>query len=419
MSRGESQPVSASDIASPRPVPVSDPVPTRRGGTRAFIVLAVLGVLVIGGIGAYAFFTSGQESTDDAMVEADVVALTARVGGVVKRLIAHDNQLVRKGDTLLEIDEADFAARVAQARADLDTAVAQAAAADAQRRVVEANARGGFRSAQAQVSGSASAVQAADSQIAAAEAALVRAQADARKTDADLTRAKELIATEAIARQQLDNAQFADESAQAMVVQARANLTSAQEAKRAAESRVGEAEGRLSQTTSVESQIAAARAAADLAHGHVKAAGAALQLAELQLSYTKVVAPEDGLVTQLTAREGGLVQMGQPLAQVVPNQTYVVANFKETQIDEMRPGNRATVEVDAYPGRALEAVVESLAGGTGSRFSMIPPDNASGNFVKVVQRVPVRLAWKVVPDVPLKAGLSATVTVHIDQSASH
>lgn len=418
MNQGEPPVLSEPDVQGPRSVHTADPPPRRRGGARAFIVLGTLAVLLVGGIGAYAVFTAGRESTDDAMVEADVVAVTARVGGVVRQLIAHDNQLVKKGELLLQLDDADFAAKVAQARADVETAVAQAAAADAQRQIVGASARGGFRSAQAQVSGSSSGVQAADAQIAAAEAALAKAQADARKADADLTRAKELMATEAIARQQFDNAQFAYESAQAGVLQARANLANAQEAKRTAEGRVGEAEGRLSQTTPVGAQIAAAQAAADLAHARVKSADAVLQLAELQLSYTKVFAPEDGFVTQLTARQGGLVQFGQPLAQVVPNQTHVVANFKETQIDAMQPGNRATVEIDAYPGRKLEAVVESLAGGTGARFSMIPPDNASGNFVKVVQRVPVRLAWKLQPDVALKAGLSAQVTVFVGMDAS-
>jgi membrane fusion protein (multidrug efflux system) len=232
------------------------------------------------------------------------------------------------------------------------------------------------------------------------------------KAERDLTRAKELVATDAIARQQLDAAQVAYDSAQAAVTQARANVIATQEAKRAAESRVTEAQARVSQSTPVGEQIAAAHANAQLADARVAAAQAAVQLAELQLSYTKVVAPDDGLVTQLTAREGGLVQPGQPLAQLVPSESYVVANFKETQIDGMRPGDRADVHIDAYPGRTFAASVESLAGGTGSRFSLIPPDNASGNFVKVVQRVPVRLAWKTPPDVALKAGLSANVTVY-------
>lgn len=174
-----------------------------------------------------------------------------------------------------------------------------------------------------------------------------------------------------------------------------------------------EAEARVSQTTPVGPQIEAAQSSAALADARVTAAEAALKLAELQLSYTTVTAPNDGMVTQLGARVGALVQAGQPLAQLVPATTYVVANFKETQIDRMRPGDQASVTIDAYPGRTFHATVESLAGGTGSRFSLIPPDNASGNFVKVVQRVPVRLTWTSEPDVALRAGLSADVTVSV------
>ncbi len=382
-------------------------------GKRAFIALGAIALFVLVGIGAYALVTAGRENTDDAVVEADVVAVTARVSGVIAELMVHDNQLVKKGDPLLVLDDKDLVARLTQARAEWQTATAQAAGAHAQEQIVQATAPGSLRGAQAQVSGSSSAVQSADAQIAVAQAEVARAQAEAVKAGRDLARAKELVAVDAIARQQLDAAQVAYDSAEAALTRARANVTAAQEAKRAAESRVAEAQARVSQSKPVSEQIAAAHANALLADAHVGSAQAAVQLAELQLSYTKVVAPEDGLVTQLTAREGGLVQTGQPLAQLVPNRSYVVANFKETQIDGMRPGDRADLRIDAYPGRTFEAAVESLAGGTGSRFSLIPPDNASGNFVKVVQRVPVRLAWKTPPDVPLKAGLSANVTVYL------
>src|SRR5262249_48732674 len=157
------------------------------------------------------------------------------------------------------------------------------------------------------------------------------------------------------------------------VAQAQANLASAQQARQMAVSHVAEAEGRLSQSAPVNAQIAAARAAADLARAHAEAAEAALKEAELQLSYTRVVAPHDGTVTQLSAREGGLVQAGQPLAQIVPNDTYVVANFKETQIERMHPGDGAEVDIDAYPGHPLHAKVETVSSATGARFSLMPP----------------------------------------------
>jgi len=370
----------------------------------------------VGGIVAYTYANSNREGTDDAVVEADVVAVTARVPGLVSKLLVEDNQRVKVGDPILELDASDLSARAAQARAELQTAQAQAAGAHAQEPVVAATARGGLESAQAQMSASSSAVQAADAQIAVAQAATVRAQAEVDKADRDLVRAKELVASDAIARQQLDVAQLAADAAHAALRQAQANVIAVQESKRSAESRVAEAKARVSQTTPVGQQIETAKSAATLADARVAAAEAALKLAELQLSYTKVVAPADGLVTQLTARVGGLIQAGQPLAQLVPARTYIVANFKETQIDRMRPGNPAEVRIDAYPGRTFEAAVDSLAAGTGSRFSLMPPDNASGNFVKVVQRVPVRLEWKAEPDVALKAGLSADVTVTVGEN---
>lgn len=383
----------------------------RRRGMRAFIILGAILVVVVTAIVAYAFMTAGEESTDDAAVEADVVAVTSRVSGVVATVMARDNQEVAKGDALLELDQADFKARLEQSTADLETARAQAAGADAQVQVVEASARGGLRTAQAQVAAAGSAVESADSDIAAAHAAVAKAQAEETKTARDLERAKELIATDAIARQQLDAAQLAHDAAAAAAAQAAANLARTEQMKRATQSRVSEAEGRLSQSTPVEAQIAAAHAAAALAHAHVTAAEAAVNLVRLQLSYTRIVAPAAGFVTQLTAREGGLIQMGQPLAQLVPNDTYVVANFKETQIRAMRPGDPVEVDVDAYPGHPLEGVVQSLAGGTGARFSILPPDNASGNFTKVVQRVPVLVRLDAHPGLELRPGQSASVTV--------
>ncbi len=160
-------------------------------------------------------------------------------------------------------------------------------------------------------------------------------------------------------------------------------------------------------------QYGAALAGVDLARARVRSAEAAADLAKLQLSYTVLRAPADGTVSRLQARAGQIVQPGQVCAQLVPDRTYVVANFKETQTGRIRPGQRVEIDVDAYSGRKLEGKVESLSGGTGARFALLPPDNASGNFVKVVERVPVRIAWASPPaNLALRAGLSANVTVH-------
>ena len=174
--------------------------------------------------------------------------------------------------------------------------------------------------------------------------------------------------------------------------------------------------GRVTQSAPIEAQIGASRANADLAHARVDGASASLDLAKLQLSYTKIVAPSDGLASKLSVHAGQLVSVGQPVVELVPITTYVIANFKETQIGKMRPGQRARIEIDAFPHRDFEGRVESLSGGTGSSFSLLPADNASGNFVKVVQRVPVRIAWVNPPtDLVLRAGLSVDATVYVDQ----
>jgi membrane fusion protein (multidrug efflux system) len=162
----------------------------------------------------------------------------------------------------------------------------------------------------------------------------------------------------------------------------------------------------------VDAQLAVARANADLARANVTAAEAAQALADLQLSYATIVAPSDGRLSKLAVRPGQQLQAGQQVVTLVPSATYVVANFKETQVGQMRPGQRAEITIDAFPGRTFEGRVESTSPGTGARFSMLPADNATGNFVKVVQRMPVKVAWLNLPgDVPLAAGLSADVTV--------
>jgi membrane fusion protein (multidrug efflux system) len=309
----------------------------------------------------------------------------------------------------------DLAAKEAQAAAELETTKAQAVAADAQLDVVEHTAKGGLSSARANVSLSSVKVQSAEAQIASAKAGLLKAQADLRQREQDLARQKELRAANAVPQERLDNAQDAEDSARAAVAQAEAGLNNANEARREALSGVDEAKGRLDQSAPISAQIQVARAQADLAHARVKSAEAAHELASLQLSYTKVVAPNDGTVSKLTAREGAQVQPGQAVAELVPPATYVVANFKETQIGRMKVGDRVDVDVDTFPGRHFSGTVTSLSGGTGSRFSLLPPDNASGNFVKVVQRVPVRIAWAQAPDVFMRAGLSADVTVHVSK----
>ena len=393
-------------------VPAADVAPAKKNKARPYIILgAIVGValavyLLVGWLGR------GKETTDDAQVDGDVVAVSTRVSGAVLKVHATDNEAVTKGQLLVEIDPADYTARVKEAEAELAAAQAQARAADAQVSIVEATSKGGLSFARAQLSGSATSVAGADADVAAAQAALARAQAQANQADLDLARDEGLLKDQAIPRAQVDMARSNAQAARAAVAQVQAQIAAAKEMKRTAQTHIVESAARVEQSAPVDAQVAQVRANADLAHARVDSADAALTQAKLQLSYTRIEAPTDGTLSRLAAHDGQLVQAGQQVVSVVPSATYVLANFKETQVGAMRSGQRAEIVVDAYPGRTFEGKVDSTSPGTGARFSLLPPDNASGNFVKVVQRLPVKIAWVNVPaDVKLAAGMSADVTV--------
>jgi membrane fusion protein (multidrug efflux system) len=398
---------------APAVVAAVEPAPPARK-RKPFIILGVIAVLAVTGFGGYRAMTAGRESTDDAQVAADIVAIAPRVAGMIAHVHVHENQPVKKGDLLVELDPGDYEARAQQAEAELATAQAQQQAADAQVAIVDATSKGGLASARAALTGSNAGVGSADAQLASAKAAAARADAEQRKAEIDLQRAQLLRKADAVPQAQLDSAQIAVDAARAAKAQADAEVALAQDSRRGAASRVVEAQGRVNQSAPVAPQIAAARAGAALAAARVRGAAGALALAKLQLGYTRIVAPADGYASKLTARDGQMVAVGQPLVELVPTTTYMVANFKETQIGQMRPGQPATIEIDAFPGEKLTGRVESLSGGTGASFSLLPPDNATGNFVKVVQRVPVRIALTNPPGgLVLRPGLSADVTVDV------
>jgi membrane fusion protein (multidrug efflux system) len=392
--------------------PSANVVPAARNRVRPYLVLGGIVAVALVAYGVFAWLTRGQQNTDDAQIDADVVAISTRVMGTVLRVLVTDNQQVKKGALLAEIDPADLAAKEKQAEAELAAARAQAQAADAQVAIISATSKGGLSAARAQLSGSATSVARANAEIASARAALVRAQAQASLAETDLARAESLLKDQAIPKAQVDTARSNAQAANAAVAQAQAQLAAAEDAKSTAVTRITESQAHVEQSTPVEAQLATVHANADLAHARVESAEAALQIAKLQLSYTRIEAPADGTLSRLAVHEGQLMQAGQQVVVIVPNTTYVVANFKETQVGLMQRGQRASIAVDAYPGRVFEGRVDSTSPGTGARFSLLPPDNASGNFVKVVQRVPVKIAWEnVPPDVKLPAGLSVDVTV--------
>jgi membrane fusion protein (multidrug efflux system) len=379
---------------------------------RIYFIIAVAVVVLLIGYVIYALMTSGKETTDDAQVAADVVPVAARVAGQVVAVYIRENQLVHRGDLIAEIDPSDAQVKVAQAQGDLDTALAQAADADARVAIARANAQGGFTAAQAGVQSSKDSADSAAAAISEARAAVARAEANAEKARLDYARAQELGAKGDISSSQVDAARAAHETAQADLAQARARLREVENQYQAAQSNIKQAQGRFVQSAPVAAQVAAAEAQARLAHAKVQTARAALQSAQLTLSYTKITAPVDGLASKLSVHPGSYVTVGQPIVQLVPRQTYVIANFKETQLKSMRVGQRAVIKVDALGGKQFEGRVESVSGGTGATFSLLPPDNASGNFVKVVQRIPVRISWNGPPADVVPAGSSTEVTVY-------
>ena len=384
----------------------------KKSSTRPYLILCA--VIAIGIVGYLVFtaITRGKENTDDAQVDADVVPIAVRVGGQVMKVAVVDNQVVKKGDLLVEIDPRDLQAKSKQAEAELAAAKAQAQAADAQVAIVSSSAKGGLSAAKAALSGSAASVGGADAQIASAKANITKAQAEASRADLDLKRAEALRKDDAIPQAQLDTQRTNRDSANAALAAAQAQLQMYNEQKINAQTRVSESAARVEQSTPVDAQLDTAKANADLAHARVASAEAQLSFAQLQLSYTRIEAAADGVLSRIAVREGQLLQPGQQVVALVPTTTYIVANFKETQLGQMKAGQKVKIDIDAYPGRDLEGVVASTAPGTGARFSLLPPDNASGNFVKVVQRVPVKITWTNLPqDLHPSAGMSADVTV--------
>ena len=405
---------SATFPATPPVEPAHVAVHRQKVGVRRVVIVGSIGAIAVDVFFLHLVMTSSEQTTDDAIVDADVVGVSVRVSGLVTHLRVQENTLVKKGDTIAELDTVELAARVQQAEGELAAATAQAETAAAQQKVTEAGARGGLSSARAQVLTAKAQLASSAAQIDAVHAQYTHAQAAATKAQNDFARMQKLREGGAATQEALDNSAAALEAANAQLMGATANLAVANESRSVAASRVQEAGGALDANAPLDAKIAAAKGNAEIARARVTSAQAALDLARMMLSYTTIVAPNDGMVSRVSLREGQLVSNGQSVASLVPTATYIVANYKETQIGAMKPGQKVDIEVDALPGKKLQGEVESLAAATGSRFSLLPPDNAAGNFVKVVQRVPVRIKWTNAGDVPLRAGMSATTTVHTD-----
>jgi len=393
---------------------------------RKWAPIGALAIIILG-VGAYWFY-SGRESTDDAQVDGHITQVAARVGGTVMAINVKDNQRVKAGDVLVQIAPDDY--QIALERASAELADAEAAlqvaavgipmAATTIASDVRA-AGGGVEQAQAGVTLAEGDLAASKSRLSSAQAHQREKQADATKAQRDVERLKGLVAKDEISQQQFDAATAAADSARAAAEAASADVTAAQHGVEMAAGRITQARAGASQAQAALSaagtgpqQVTATRARAAAAAARVKQAQAAMAQAKLNLDYATVKAPADGVVSKKSIEVGQVVQPGQPLLAIVQlDDVWVTANFKETQLRDIRVGQRAFVSVDAL-GKKFPAHVDSVAPATGAKFSLLPAENATGNYVKVVQRVPVKLVFEpnADPDHQLRPGLSSTTTVY-------
>ena len=348
--------------------------PSNGKGKRVAVIAVVIVIICAIGAGLWWWLNRDLVSTDDAFVQADIVQVAPRVTGTVAEVYVRDNQHVEKGAPLFTLDPADYQARLASAEASLQAA--KAAYASSQRELAVTR----------QTSG-------ADTER--AEAALQTARAEASRANADAERYRKLYAKREVSRQQLDQANTAATSATA---------------------RVREAKAQLDQARTAPDQIALKQSQASTAEARIAEAEAQVEQARLNLSYTDIRAPQAGKIAQKSVLAGSHVNAGQAALAVVADNPWVVANFKETQLTRMRVGQPVRIEVDAFPEHEFEGRLESIQSGTGPTFSLLPPQNATGNFVKIVQRVPVKIVFErngQLDDVELSPGMSAVPTVNV------
>ena len=390
---------------------------------------ALIVVIALVGVGIWLFVTAGRETTDDAQVDAHVTQIAARVGGTVLRVLVEDNRPVDAGATLVEIDPRDYQVAVDRAHAALADAEAAAIAAQSEVPITSASAgsnlataRGGVVQATSGVAAAQKQVEAAQARVASNQAKLREQEATAAKATRDVERLRGLLAKDEVSQQQFDAAQAeadaaraASDSARSQVAEAEAGVLVAQSQLEHARAGEQQAQASLSAARTAPQQVRQMTARAEAAQAQVKQAKAALEQAELNLQYATIKAPVGGIVSRKSVEVGQVIQAGQPLMAIIPlENVWVTANFKETQLEHMRAGQKATVAVDAYGGQKFTGHVDSIAAATGARFSMLPPENATGNFVKVVQRVPVKIVLDAGqdPDHKLRPGMSVVPTVY-------
>jgi membrane fusion protein (multidrug efflux system) len=378
-----------------KPLPSSEkdfhtrPSRTQSSGFRIALVIGIF-VLVVVGFFVYRYMAS-YEGTDDAQVDGHVNSVSARVSGHVIKLNVEDNQYVQAGTVLVEIDPADYQVAYERAKADFEDAQAAAVAAGVTVPITSVNTSSQVSASEADVNSSRAGILVAKQQFEAAKAQLQEAEANNVKAQNDLGRYKQLVDKQEISQQQYDQAIAASKASAASVEAARATADAAQQQVTQAQGKLVQAQSnwRTANTAPKQMQITRAKATSALAEAQRKKAD--LDQAQLNLQYTKIVAPVNGIVSNRTVEVGQNVAPGQELMKVINlDDVWITANFKETQLREMKAGQRVTVEVDAN-GIKYNGKLDSIAGASGARFSLLPPENATGNYVKVVQRIPVKI----------------------------
>jgi membrane fusion protein (multidrug efflux system) len=389
------QPRNAQPESRTQPLPSTErdfhtrPSRTASPGFRVAVFIVVVVLLVVGFF-VFRYVTS-YESTDDAEVDGHINSISTRISGHVVKLNVLDNQYVQAGTVLVEIDPADYQVAYERAKADFDSARAAAAEAGVDVPITDVSTSTQVSATEADVGGARAGIAAAKQQFEAAKAQLQQAEANNVKAQNDLVRYQQLIDKQEISQQQYDQAVAAAKADAAAVDAARATADAVRSQVTQAEDRLSQAQAnwRNAQTAPRQMQVIRSKADAALAEAQLKKAD--LDQAQLNLQYTKVVAPVAGVVSDRTVEVGQNVGPGQELLKLIPlNDIWITADFKETQLREMKVGQRVTIDVDAN-ARSYKGTVDSIAGASGARFSLLPPENATGNYVKVVQRIPVKI----------------------------
>jgi len=385
---------------------------------RKLIVIAVVMLLAIGAALFY-WHSTFTEDTDDAQVDGDLYQVSSRIAGQVIKVYVEDNQEVKAGDLLAEIDPKDFEVALEQAQANLASSEAAAIQANLNVPITTITLHTNVDTTSLDVQAATAAVSQAQKEVLAAEARVAQAKANSVKANLDVERYRPLVEKDVISRQQYDAAVAAAEANRAAVLEAESTLIGQQEAVRQSQQKLAQTKSTaLEASKNAPGQVKAQQAKADAALADVKQAQAKVDQAKLNLGYTKILAPITGIVNKKNVQVGANLSVGQDLLTIIPlTNLWVTANFKETQLERMRPGQSVVIKVDALGGRRFRGEVKQIGGATGSRLSLFPPENATGNYVKVVQRIPVRINFTHLDeensDLKLRPGYSVTPIVSV------